>query len=94
MPEKHRFMKGLIHWMGFQYREVPFRPKERTVGYTKFSFLRLLALGKDCLFSFSKKPLTLASSFGAVVLLIGLAWGLAALVADALRGRRTCSNII
>jgi polyisoprenyl-phosphate glycosyltransferase len=80
MQEKHRFMKGLIHWMGFAYLEVPFRPKERTLGTTKFSFLRLLALGKDCLFSFSKKPLTLATSFGSITLLVGLAWALAALV--------------
>jgi dolichol-phosphate mannosyltransferase len=80
MQEKHRFMKGLIHWMGFAYAEVPFRPKERTVGTTKFSFLRLMALGKDCLFSFSKKPLTLATSFGSITLLVGLAWALAAIV--------------
>lgn len=80
MQEKHRFMKGLIHWMGFAYSEVPFRPTERTVGYTKFSFRALMALGKDCLFSFSKKPLTLASNFGAITLLIGLAWALTALV--------------
>ena len=79
MQEKHRFMKGLVHWMGFAYLEVPFRPKERTVGHTKFSFLRLMALGKDCLFSFSKKPLTLATTFGAITLLVGLAWGLAGL---------------
>lgn len=80
MQEKHRFMKGLIHWMGFAYSEVPFRPKERTVGYTKFSFRRLMALGKDCLFAFSKKPLTLATNFGGITLLLGLAWGVAALV--------------
>lgn len=80
MQEKHRFMKGLIHWMGFAYAEVPFRPTERTVGYTKFSFLRLLALGKDCLFAFSKKPLTLATSFGSITLLVGLAWAVIALV--------------
>src|ERR1019366_9400466 len=79
MHEKHRFMKGLIHWMGFAYLEVPFRPKERTLGYTKFSFLRLIALGKDCLFSFSKKPLTLATTAGSITLGIGLVWGVAAL---------------
>jgi dolichol-phosphate mannosyltransferase len=80
MQEKHRFMKGLIHWMGFKYLEVPFRPKERTLGHTKFSFLRLIMLGKDCLFSFSKKPLTLASTFGMITLLVGLAWAVAGLV--------------
>lgn len=80
MQEKHRFMKGLIHWMGFKYLEVPFHPKERTLGLTKFSFLRLMALGKDCLFSFSKKPLTLATTFGSITLCVGLAWALAALV--------------
>jgi polyisoprenyl-phosphate glycosyltransferase len=80
MPEKHRFMKGLIHWMGFSYLEVPFRPKERTLGHTKFSFLKLLSLGKDCLFSFSKKPLTLATKAGGTTLALGLLWSLVALV--------------
>ena len=79
MQEKHRYMKGLIHWMGFAYLEVPFRPKERTVGTTKFSFLRLITLGKDCVGSFSKKPLTLATTFGSITLLIGLAWAATAL---------------
>src|SRR5258708_2130522 len=80
MQEKHRYMKGLVHWMGFAYLEVPFRPKERTVGTTKFSFLRLLALRKDCLFSFSKKPLTLATWLGSITLLIGLAWAIVTLL--------------
>ena len=80
MPEKHRFMKGLIHWLGFAYLEVPFRPKERTLGETKFSFRQLIRLGKDCLFSFSKKPLTLATTFGSITLGVGLIWAVAALV--------------
>lgn len=80
MQEKHRLMKGLIHWMGFAYLEVPFHVKERTHGQTKFSFFRLLALGKDCLFSFSKKPLTLATTFGGITLVVGLAWALLGLV--------------
>ncbi len=80
MPEKHRFMKGLIHWLGFAYLEVPFRPKERTHGVTKFSLRQLIRLGKDCLFSFSKKPLTLATTFGSITLGVGLAWAVAALV--------------
>jgi glycosyltransferase involved in cell wall biosynthesis len=79
MPEKHRFLKGLVHWMGFKYTEVPFRPKERPLGQTKFSFLRLTSLAKDCLFSFSKKPLTLATACGTLTLLVGLACALAAL---------------
>jgi dolichol-phosphate mannosyltransferase len=80
MQEKHRFMKGLIHWMGFAYAEVRFHPQVRTLGKTKFSFLRLMALGKDCLFSFSKKPLTLATTFGLITLVIGLLWAIAGLV--------------
>jgi dolichol-phosphate mannosyltransferase len=73
-------MKGLIHWMGFAYLEVPFYVKERMLGQTKFSFFRLMALGKDTLFSFSKKPLTLATSFGTITLGVGLAWAVFALV--------------
>jgi polyisoprenyl-phosphate glycosyltransferase len=80
MPERNRYMKGLIHWTGFAYAEVPFTPQQRTVGYTKFSFRRLMALGKDCLFAFSKKPLTLATNFGTIALLAGFGWAIAAIV--------------
>ncbi|MBI2806959.1 MAG: glycosyltransferase family 2 protein [Planctomycetes bacterium] len=80
MQEKHRFMKGLVHWMGFAYLEVPFRPNDRALGQTKFSFRQLITLGKDCLFSFSKKPLTLATTFGIITLCVGLIWALAALL--------------
>jgi glycosyltransferase involved in cell wall biosynthesis len=80
MPEKHRFMKGLIHWMGFAYLEVPFQPRERKLGRTKFALRQLIALGKDCLFSFSNKPLTLATTFGTITLVVGLLWALVALV--------------
>jgi len=38
-----------------------------------------MALAKDCLFSFSKKPLTLATNLGIFALLVGLAWGFVAL---------------
>lgn len=79
LPEKNRFVKGLIHWMGFQYREVTFRPEERSHGETKYHFRRLFALGKDFLIAFSNKPLTLATTFGLVTLLIGFLWLLAGL---------------
>ena len=85
MREKHRFMKGLVHWMGFAYAEVPFHPHERTHGQTKFSFRSLMALGKDCLFSFSKKPLTLATNAGLITLAVGVLWSLAALVQTVLQ---------
>lgn len=62
--EKHRFLKGLIYWLGYPLGEVRFRPAERPAGATKFNFARLAALGTDCLFSFSKKPLRGATYLG------------------------------
>ena len=56
MQEKHRFMKGLIHWMGFAYLEVPVSPPRNARSAPPNSpSSRLIALGKDCLFSFFQR---------------------------------------
>jgi polyisoprenyl-phosphate glycosyltransferase len=64
MPERHRFLRGMISWVGF--RQVPFlydRDK-RLAGTTKYPFSRLLRLALDGIVASSTRPLALASYAG------------------------------
>ena len=64
MPERHRFLRGMISWVGF--RQVPFlydRDK-RFAGTTKYPFGRLLRLALDGVVASSTRPLALASYAG------------------------------
>lgn len=64
MPERHRFLRGMISWVGF--RQVPFlydRDK-RFAGETKYPFSRLMRLALDGVVASSTRPLALASYAG------------------------------
>lgn len=78
--EKHRFLKGLVYWLGYPRGQVSFRPAQRPAGATKFNFARLATLATDCLFSFSKKPLKGAMYLGLGTLTLGVIFSVCALV--------------
>lgn len=64
MPEQHRFLRGMISWVGF--KQVPFfydRDK-RFAGETKYPFNRLVRLALDGVVASSTRPLALASYAG------------------------------
>src|SRR5947208_3399062 len=64
MPERHRFLRGMVSWVGF--RQVPFlydRDK-RFAGETKYPFMRLVRLALDGVAAASTRPLALASYAG------------------------------
>jgi polyisoprenyl-phosphate glycosyltransferase len=64
MPERHRFIRGMVSWVGF--KQVPFlydRDK-RFAGKTKYPFGRLLRLALDGVAASSTRPLALASYAG------------------------------
>ncbi len=85
LRETHRFLRGLVQWLGFPSAEVPFRPAPRPAGASKFSPLRLADYALDALLSFSRVPLRLALGLGLIFLLIGVGVGACAF-AGALRG--------
>jgi polyisoprenyl-phosphate glycosyltransferase len=83
LHESHRFLRGMIHWLGFDTAEVPFQPDLRRAGVTKYSLGRMTRLAFDGLLSFSRVPLRLAVTSGlcltalsfAVTLALALARG-------------------
>ena len=57
MPERTRFMKGLISWLGFDTIEVPYDREPRSAGQTKWGPFALVDLGIEGVLAVSRKPL-------------------------------------
>jgi dolichol-phosphate mannosyltransferase len=64
MPERDRFVRGMVSWLGFSQIAVPYRRAQRRAGVTKFSLFRMLRFAMDGIFSFSIVPLRLATWIG------------------------------
>ncbi len=72
MREYHRFLRGMVAWMGFKTVIVPFTPPQRLAGASKYSLRKMLRLGMNAIFSFSLMPLYAAVSIGALFLVLAL----------------------
>jgi len=71
LHEKHRFLRGMVNWLGFRTTTVAFHPSSRGAGATKYTLRRMLALAVDAMLSFSKLPLRLSLLLGALFLVLG-----------------------
>jgi len=76
MPERTRFMKGLMTWAGFDYALVPFDVGERSCGTTHWNFRRLVSFAFDGISSFSTLPLRIWTWCGILISLFALGYGL------------------
>jgi dolichol-phosphate mannosyltransferase len=72
MPEYHRFLRGMVAWIGFRSVILPYIPAQRLGGKSKYSLRRLVHLALDATFSFSLVPLYAALSLGGLFLLLAL----------------------
>ena len=68
MPEYHRFLRGMISWMGFRSVILPYRETKRVAGRSKYSFGKMFRLAMDAIFSFSLMPLYLGMTLGGILL--------------------------
>jgi len=64
MPEYHRFLRGMISWMGFRSVILPYHETTRLAGRSKYSFGKMFRLAMDAIFSFSLMPLYIGLSVG------------------------------
>ena len=68
MPEYHRFLRGMISWMGYRSIILPYHETQRVGGRSKYSFGKMFRLAMDALFSFSLVPLYIGMTLGGVLL--------------------------
>ncbi|TGK36402.1 glycosyltransferase [Leptospira gomenensis] len=64
MREQHRYIRGLISWIGFRQIGLEYEREERFEGTTKFSVGKMLKFALDGITSFSSAPLKLSSYLG------------------------------
>ena len=64
MPERDRFLRGMVSWVGFRQTAVQYARAERHAGKTKYPLSKMVAFAADGILSFSLKPLHLATMMG------------------------------
>lgn len=71
LPERNRYVRGLVSWVGYKQTFVEFERQERFAGETKYSLKKMIKLAFDGITSFSYKPLAIPGYLGAISLLLG-----------------------
>lgn len=61
MRERHRFIRGMVSWVGGSQVAVPYDRKARFAGETKYPFRKMFAFAVDAITSFSVVPLRLVT---------------------------------
>jgi dolichol-phosphate mannosyltransferase len=76
MRERHRFVRGMVPWLGFKSVALEYERVERFAGTTKYPLKKMVALAINAILSFSSKPLTIAIRLGLLTVCVGVAGGL------------------
>ena len=75
LRERHRFVRGMVPWLGYKSVPLEYDRAERFAGETKYPFRKMLAFATTAILSFSSKPLTMAIRLGFFTIFAGLAGG-------------------
>jgi len=71
MPERHRFLRGMVSWIGFPRAVVTFEAPARVAGDSKYTIAKMVGLAFDAVFAFSAAPMRLAAQVGLVLTALG-----------------------
>lgn len=70
LPEKNRYVRGMVSWVGFKQTGVEYTRDERFAGETKYPLRKMIKFAANAITSFSYKPLRLASYVGTFISLL------------------------
>jgi glycosyltransferase involved in cell wall biosynthesis len=76
MHELHRFLRGMVAWVGFLQISVPYHRKPRAAGTTKYSFWKMLRFASNAIVSFTPLPLRISLVGGCLLAFAGVGYGL------------------
>lgn len=82
LPERNRYVRGLVSWVGFTQTYVEYVRNERFAGETKYPLKKMMKLAFDGITSLSYKPLVIPGYIGCTVSFIGVISLAAFLVSD------------
>jgi hypothetical protein len=99
LRERHRFMKGLFGWVGFEQVAIAYQRDARIAGRSKFNFWKLWNFALEGITSFTTAPLRLATYLGVLTALLAFVYALwiigkALLWGDAVAGWPTMMAVI
>jgi glycosyltransferase involved in cell wall biosynthesis len=71
MPERRRFIRGMVSWIGFRQEAILYDREARHAGVSKYPVRRMVRFALDAITSFSTRPLLWCAQAGVVCLLGG-----------------------
>jgi glycosyltransferase involved in cell wall biosynthesis len=86
LRERHRFMKGLFGWVGFNQVAIPYRRDARLAGRSNFGLWKLWNFALEGITSFSTAPLRVATYFGLLTAAFSFVFAVWIMVKAALYG--------
>ena len=89
LPEKNRYIRGLVSWIGYRQTFVEFSRQERYAGKTKYSFGKMFKLALDGITSFSYKPLVLSGYMGIGTFFLGAIMFVVSIIKELIRRNYT-----
>ena len=84
LPERHRFLRGMVSWVGYKQTGVEYDRDVRLSGATKYPLPKMMQFAIDGITSFSDIPLRFASYFGFAVSAIAFIYALIVIVSKLL----------
>jgi dolichol-phosphate mannosyltransferase len=72
MPEQHRFIRGMVSWIGFRQVPLRYERQQRFAGETKYPLRKMLRFAFDAISGFSIVPLRIATYLGFLCAILGL----------------------
>lgn len=81
MRETHRFLRGMVAWVGYAQVAVPYERSPRAAGESKYSLSKMLSFAWTAATSFSTLPLRMSTFMGLMVTLFGVIEALRAILA-------------
>jgi dolichol-phosphate mannosyltransferase len=72
MPERQRFVRGMIAWTGFSRAAILYDRAPRFAGHTNYPFRRMVRLALDAITSFSIRPLRVGMYLGMLLCLLAV----------------------
>jgi dolichol-phosphate mannosyltransferase len=76
LREQHRFMRGMVAWLGLREVILPYHRQARVAGTTKYSTLKMLRFAWTAISSFSALPLRLSVLLGLLCTATGIGYGI------------------
>ena len=64
MPEHHRFIRGMVSWIGMRQEALPYERAARFAGESKYPLSKMIRFAIDAITGFSVRPLRMASYLG------------------------------